>query len=228
MVLGYTPMHTNEHPPKVVLLYENALMRRVVVDLLQEKPCCQLLAHVADAPALKRALAVSTPDLLLLCAESALAAERALLNWCCTHAPAVRTIVLGGTTDEYTLLQLFCMGVRGYCSTQRALDELPQVLAMVRSGGTYFPEEVWKRLAASVPALDPVYTALLREPLEEKYKEFLRHLAAPDEPTYEVMAERMGLSVGCMHKYRQWLCEHFRIKGKPGLLKLALDLGLRG
>ena len=221
-------MSTTAPPPRLVLLHQQDLLRRAVVDFLHQKGAANLLAHVADAPALKRSLTLHTPDLLLICLESATAADRALLTWCQQHKPQLPIVVLGTTTDHRTVLYLLAKGVHAYCCANRQLDLLPRILQLAHSGARWFPPEVWAHLQTQLPTHSAEYAAHLALPLEDRYAKVLRLLLHKPALTQAQMADRMNLSVACVRKYLNAVARRYQVRGTSALVQLALDLGLKG
>lgn len=59
-----------------------------------------------------------------------------------------------------------------------------------------------------------------------KEREFLGHLVAPDDPTYAMIAERMGLSFHTVDSHRKNLFRKFGVNSRQGLFRAAVNWNL--
>lgn len=61
----------------------------------------------------------------------------------------------------------------------------------------------------------------VRSQFSAREQEFIRHVCDEFEPTYEQIAERMGVSVSTVQGYRHNIFTKHRLKSKAGLVILA-------
>lgn len=206
------------------LLHSQSLLRASIADLVGRLPQIQLQASVADVPALKRHLAMGhQPHVVLLCWHHTVANDFAALQWLRTHLPNGKLLVLGHQEDAPDLLPAFCAGAHGYLAINHSPELLHTTMQSLLQGACCFPETTWAALRMRMPT--SASTEGLRMP-SPTHCEFLRHVAAPDCPNYAEVARRMGKSRFAVEKYRRTLFKQYGIKGKGGLVKLAMQLGL--
>lgn len=216
----YNAMATE--PFSIVLLHEQALLRQAVAHLFAEQPGARLQAQAADVPALKRALAVNTtPQLLLLSAEAALADQCGLLFWLAKQCPTTRLLVLGNRTPAEALYATLCAGAHGYYCTAQARDRMLTVAQQLLDGAIHFPDAVLAHLRTLRPAWEPDPVDDDR-PIAPCQREFVRWLLMPEDLSYAEIAEGMGKSIYAVKKYATNLFKRFATNSKSGLVKIAL------
>lgn len=206
----------------IALLHAHALLRRSLARLLAESGPYHILFDAADPPAFKRACALGAqPHLVLLCWDSATADNHGMLHWVAAHLSTSRVLVLGHDAPVDQLLHTLRAGAHGYHPTNEGPEALCRVMHLLLENAVYFPPAVWKQLHTQLhaPAAD------VKRP-SPTHCIFLSHVAAADSPNYQEIARRMKKSERAVEKYRCTLFARYGIKGKAGLVKLAMQLGL--
>lgn len=221
-------MHPEHHP--IAVLHEQTLIRQGLVRLINELGNYTVVADAATPPAFKRACASGpTPQAVVLSVEAATANGYAQLTWLVTHLPTARILVVGTPPPPTEQLVLFLAGAHGFLCTRQATERLRLVLDHLLAGALHFPPEVLPHLRALRPALsylNAVQDATKTHRISDRQREFLRWVASKGSPTYQQIAGYMGIKLRTVEKYRDILFERFDLNGKPGLVLLAVRLGL--
>ena len=222
--MAWTPMHAPEPPRTVAILHEETILRQALSGLISGMAVYKVNADVGDVPALKRAFALgNAPDALVLSLGHACEAQGAVAQWMRKHVPATRLVALGAEPGLQTLVELFRIGIHGFCNSRNDMDRLRTVLTHVCGGALDFPQEVH---AAICGMLAPVQLLAEDKPHKETHVALMRILKRSDGPIYEVAAEEMKVSIHTIYKYVDEIGKRYGVKGKGGVIKLAVQLGL--
>ena len=146
-----------------------------------------------------------------------------LADWMRQHRPETRLLALGAEQQVSALVQLFCFGMHGFCNTRTELDRLRTVLEQVCTGALVYPCAVQ---AAIRDMLAPMQLRAEDKPLPDRHVALMKILKRNDSPTYDVAALEIGVSVHTIYKYVDEVCKRYGVKGKSGVVKLAVQLGL--
>ncbi len=208
----------------VILIHRRPLLRSSLAALVAPPAPFRLLAEGADPPTLKQHLALGHfPHLLLLCWDTATADGHALLHWLVKHHPSSKVLVLGHHDPPPDLVPLFLAGVHGYLHVHEAPDALRSTMTHLLDGALCYPTCTWATLRQRLPYTRPRDNLRMPSPTQ---CEFLRQVAATDCPSYPEVARRMRKSIHAVEQYRSILFKRYDLKGKGGLIRLAMELGL--
>lgn len=150
------------------------------------------------------------------------------IRWITDHQPDVRSLALTFEASERAILRAIRNGARGFILKDIEPSELELALDHVNTSGYYHTDLVHRSLMGRMDR--PPETVLdeeeLVEGLTEREREFLRFACDPQEPTYDVIAELMGVTRRTVDGYRESVGSKFGIKSRTGLVLLALKHGL--
>lgn len=127
-------------------------------------------------------------------------------------------------TNEKDIIDLFRKGIKGYLPKSSKAAVLKAAIDDIINTGYYHNEMLTKALTSNSSAKTAVEKVL--EQVTEREKEFLLQVCAPDEPTYEQIADNMGVSRRTVDGYRESLFDKFDIRSKTGLVLFALKYGI--
>lgn len=222
--MAWTTMHPPEPPRTVAILHEETILRQALSGLISGMAVYKVHADVGDVPALKRAFALgNAPDALVLSLAHACEAQGAVAQWMRKHLPSTRLVALGAEPGLQTLIELFRSGFHGFCNSRNDLDRLRTVLTHVCAGALDFPQEVH---AAICSMLAPVQLLADNKQHKDTHVALMRILKRGDSPTYEVAAKDMRISIHTIYKYVDEIGKRYGVKGKGGVIKLAVQMGL--
>lgn len=142
------------------------------------------------------------------------------------NAKGIKTPVLILTleTTEQTIIDLFRKGIRGYLPKSSKANVLKAAIDDIINTGYYHNEMLIKALTSDGGAKDEKDDIL--EQITERERTFLQLVCAPEELTYEQIANEMNVSRRTVDGYREALFEKFSLKSKTGLVLFALKYGI--
>jgi len=152
----------------------------------------------------------------------------ATIAWLREHAPTVLPIVLTFDAADDAMVKAVRAGARGFLLKSARPAVLKTALDSVMLTGYYYTEEThdmrqrnpeWK--TKQERERERVLAAITPREME-----FLLHVCSENEPTYEQIADLMGVHRRTVDNYRIALFEKFNIKSKTGLVLFALRWGL--
>ncbi len=152
----------------------------------------------------------------------------ATIAWLREHAPTVLPIVLTFDAADDAMVKAVRAGARGFLLKSARPAVLKTALDSVMLTGYYYTEEThdmrqrnpeWK--TKQERERERVLAAITPREME-----FLLHVCSENEPTYEQIADLMGVHRRTVDNYRIALFEKFNIKTKTGLVLFALRWGL--
>ena len=153
----------------------------------------------------------------------------ATLAWMREHMPTTRALALTFERTEHAMLRALRAGACGFLLKDVDREEFRCALEHVVRAGHYHMDSTEHPLTTVDPA-----TAYARQRkhilgrLTERDLEFLTWVCDPEEFTYEVIAEKMGVALRTVQGYRESLFEKFGIKSKCGLAIFAMKWRLLG
>jgi len=138
--------------------------------------------------------------------------------------PGIKVLMHTLIEDQAHVLQVIRSGARGYVLKNSPLDQLPDAIARVHEGGTYFHSD-----AARI-ALEEHSRHLQRRGnhevsnLSERETEVLSKIA--EGKTNREIAAELGISVRTVETHRERMMHKLQIHNVPGLIKFAIMQGV--
>ncbi|MFM1932899.1 MAG: hypothetical protein RL226_2202 [Bacteroidota bacterium] len=139
--------------------------------------------------------------------------------------PEVKTLALTVDASEDALIQAIRAGARGFVRKNARPALLKLALDSIIATGYFHNEDIHSTLMRN-PALKTREERSREEVLSritDRELEFLRLVCNKEEPTYEQIADMMGITKRTVDYYRQELFEKFEIKSKVGLVLFAIE-----
>lgn len=140
-------------PIRVIAIEDHPLMLKAIRDELSNDPEIQLVGELSHGSELAKMVYEKNPDVLILDlslsgeAFEPLTAVRDLTN---IH-PNLRILVLTGFDDPQLMRSLIDAGANGYILKSDNLSmQLPMAVKIVYAGGTFYSDQVMKKLATVV------------------------------------------------------------------------------
>lgn len=130
--------------------------------------------------------------------------------------------------SDDTLIRSIRAGARGFLPKDSEIEDLKRALDSILLTGYYHTAENH----AIMMSEDGLTTNSERqrkgliERISQRELEFLNHVCSIEEPTYEKIAELMGVHRRTVDNYRISLFEKFSIKSKAGLVLFAMRWGV--
>jgi len=208
---------------RVMIVEDHALVRAGMRALLQKIGGIEVVADVGDGWEALKAVQANAPDLILM--DIAMPGLNGLdaTSRIMKEASGTRVILLSMYANEEYLRQALQVGALGYLLKGAELAELELAIRTVSRGETYLTPAVAKY------AVD-VYRNKSGEPssplarLSGRQREILQLIA--EGCTTKDIAQRLNLSVKTVETHRAQLMERLEIHDVPGLVRLAIRVGL--
>lgn len=131
--------------------------------------------------------------------------------------PSIFVLILTMFSEEYSIVQMFRLGAKGYLEKGRA-DQLPQALKVVQDGNLYFNDGISGNLIPRMQRRErPVG-------FTEKEKQILQLFCS--DQNYQEIADNLGITVRTVQGYRESLFQKLDVTTRAGLVLTALRTGL--
>lgn len=127
-------------------------------------------------------------------------------------------------TNEKDIIDLFRNGIKGYLPKSSKANILKNAIDDIINTGYYHNEMLSKALTTN--ANTKTTKEKIVEQVTEREKQFLILVCAPEELTYEQIADNMGVSRRTVDGYREALFDKFEIRSKTGLVLFALKYNI--
>lgn len=152
----------------------------------------------------------------------------ATLSWLTKNYPGIRAIALTFDGSEAAVIRAVHAGARGFLLKDTKPDAFKLALDCVRDTG-YFENELASPITIlqqnKISEHDRLQRIML-DSVTDRELDFIRLACAPEEHTYEAIAELMCVKVTTVQEFRRRVFERFGIKSKPGLVIFAYRWGI--
>ncbi|MBL7958486.1 MAG: response regulator transcription factor [Flavobacteriales bacterium] len=150
------------------------------------------------------------------------------ISWIRADHPETRALALTFDKDEQTMARALRAGACGFLPKDVSKGLFREALEQVATIGQYINEELVERgLPTTSEQYEAQRQAILAD-LKDRDIDFIRHVCDEREPTYDMVANLMGVSVSAIHGYRERIFVKHGIKSKSGLVIFAYKWGILG
>lgn len=132
--------------------------------------------------------------------------------------PEIKVLILTMETDEFSVLKMLRLGIKGYLGKDVEPEELKQALEHIYEKGFHYNEFVTHKLIAAIQSPSSVRAIISN--LNDRELTFLK--LATSELTYKEIADQMCLSIKTIDGYRANLFENLDVKSRVGLALFAV------
>lgn len=122
--------------------------------------------------------------------------------------PKIKVLALSMNVDDFSLINMFKAGARGYLNKNIALTELKLAMKSVMQTGYYLTQSTGEFFEKGK---SPDH----RSVLSPKELEFLNYVIT--DQTYKEIAEKMNVSERTVHGYREGVFKKLKLKNRPAL-----------
>ncbi|MBL8075661.1 MAG: response regulator transcription factor [Nitrospira sp.] len=208
---------------RVMLVEDHALVRAGMRALLQKLDDIEVVADVGDGWEAVKAVQTHAPDLVLM--DIAMPGLNGLdaTSRIVKESSTTRVILLSMYANEEYLSQALQVGASGYLLKGAELAELELAIRTVSRGETYLTPAVAKYAVEAYRNKSGVASSPLAR-LSGRQREILQLIA--EGCTTKDIAQRLNLSVKTVETHRAQLMERLEIHDVPGLVRLAIRVGL--
>jgi two-component system response regulator NreC len=214
-------MATAEHPVRVLIVDDLAVVRAGLRLLLDAEPDIEVVGEAADGVDALLADRALEPDVvlmdLLMPGLNGIEATRALLQ----ERRDAKVLVLSMQDDPRYVREAFAAGATGYVLKEAADTEVVGAVRQVAQGGRHVDPALGARLVA---ADADERTRAARDPLSEREREVLRLLALGH--TNQEIAQMLSISIRTAETHRAHIMQKLRASTRAELVRYALGVGL--
>jgi len=136
----------------------------------------------------------------------------------------IPTLILSMEENEFTIIQLIRLGVKGYILKDESPENLKQGIRLAIENKYFLNGFLSPRLQSAISEMLNGEESELVKKLTDRELEFLR-LTASDH-SYKEIANKMGISSRTADSYRDILFVKLQVKSRIGLALFAIKRGL--
>jgi two-component system invasion response regulator UvrY len=206
---------------KVFVADDHAVVRRGVLQILEEAPDMVSVGEASTGREVLRAMRKHACDVLVLDISMPDGGGLEVLKQLQTLKPHLRVLILSMYPEKQYALRALKAGAAGYLTKESAPDELITAIRQVAEGGRYITQSLAEKLAAELKSdveKEP------HETLSDREYQVMTLLAAGKSAT-EIAAE-LSLSVKTVSTYRARVLEKLRLSSTAEIIRFAIERGL--
>lgn len=132
--------------------------------------------------------------------------------------PDIKVLTVSMYESEFSIIQMFRLGAKGYLEKSCDAKELRLALLTVAKGEFYHSEDISKTV------MHRFQNSSLPHYMTPRELEFLAYCCS--ELTYKEIADQMQISERTAHSYRDVLFEKLELKSRTGLAIYAINAGI--
>ena len=150
------------------------------------------------------------------------------IGWLKNNAPNIRPLALTFDASDEVMVRAVRAGARGFLLKNARPAVLKVALDSLMLTGYYTSDELHETLVDKQQLKTPQEKQQDRilASITPREMDFLLLVCAPEEYTYEQIADQMGVHRRTVDGYREGLVEKFGIKSKTGLVLFAMKWGI--
>jgi len=205
---------------KVGITDDHTLMREGLANIIDSMPEFNVMMQASDGEDLCNQLEETGewPDVMLLDINMPVMDGYKTMAIVNEKYPDIKVIALSMYDNEFTIIQMFRLGARGFVEKGKSSEVLRQALLTVYNGGFFHEGEFTENILAKLQSGESLKGITPRE------REFLGWCCT--ELNYREIADKMDVSERTAHGYRDILFEKLNLKTRTGLVIYALKAGI--
>jgi two-component system, NarL family, invasion response regulator UvrY len=207
---------------KTIVVDDHAIVRRGIVQILNEHPGISVVAEAGDYGQLRSALR-EHPDTELLVMDVGLPGKNGIdiLKAMREDAPKLRVLIVSMYPEDQYAVRAFRAGAAGYLNKASAPEKLIEAVTQVINGRKYVTPEIAQALIENLNAPDDV---ALHEKLSDREFQTLKLMASGKR--LSDIAEALALSPKTVSVYRARILEKMGMSNNAELTHYAIKHGL--
>jgi DNA-binding NarL/FixJ family response regulator len=207
---------------KTIVVDDHAIVRRGIVQILNEHPGISVVAEAGDYGQLRAALR-EHPDTELLVMDVGLPGKNGIdiLKVMREDAPKLRVLIVSMYPEDQYAVRAFRAGAAGYLNKASAPEKLIEAVTQVINGRKYVTPEIAQALIENLNAPDDV---ALHEKLSDREFQTLKLMASGKR--LSDIAEALALSPKTVSVYRARILEKMGMSNNAELTHYAIKHGL--
>ena len=212
---------------RLALVDDHNLVRKGLMALLNSLPGYRVLVEAPNGRELIDRLTPDTQlDIAIIDLNMPVMDGFSTLRWMGMNRPEVKCIALTFDGSEDAIIRAVHSGARGFLRKDIEPQEFQEALDQVRDTG-YYDSYLFKRgvLSNGLSSYESARRKMVSA-ITERELQIIKLICAPQEYTYEEVADLMDLKVVTVEAHRRNLFERFGIKSKAGLVIFAYRWGI--
>lgn len=211
---------TKEESIRIFLADDHALFRKGLINLIHQLDArFEVAQEAANGQELMKLLGKQPhPDLVILDVSMPVMDGHQTTVHIKEQNPDLKVLALTMLDDESNLIRLLKAGVDGYLNKDIEPEGLRTAILSIINQGTYYTEEVAGKLVGALR--HPGASQSLQEEINAQELKFIKLCCSDD--TYQMIADKMCLSIKTIDGYRGRLFEKLGVKSRVGLVLYAL------
>lgn len=206
---------------RVHIADDHAIVRRGLVDIINEAIDLSVSGEAADGNALIELLRETSCDVVVLDLSMPGVSGLDLIKHLKGTYPKLPLLVLSAHPEDQYAVRVLRAGASGYLTKESALSELVKAIRRVASGGRYVTPALAETLLAH---LDSEPGQALHEGLSDREYQVLCRIASGKQVSE--IAEELTLSVKTISTYRSRMLQKMGMKSNAELTRYAIKNGL--
>ncbi len=167
------------------------------------------------------------PDIAIVDLNMPVMDGYATLEWLRANGPGIRTLALTFDATDEALIRAVRSGARGFLLKNIRPPVLRTALDSLIETGFFYSDGAQEtiQLNPHQPSSQERKREEILKQMTPREMEFLLHVCSDSEPTYEDIAQEMGVHRRTLDGFRIGLFEKFHIRSKTGLVLFAMRWG---
>lgn len=215
---GLRHIHRSATLIKILLVEDQELVRKGVLNLLSKEKTLQVVGEAPDGQTALAMLPEKKPDVVLLDLNLPDTNGMKLTEKLLRYSDHLKIIILTANVNSFFPFRLMEMGVHGYLTKSASVDELSKAIFAVHKGERYLSPDIAKRLALA--NIDHGNQSVFNT-LSNKEMEVMLLLARGFVPRQ--IAERLFLSAKTVHSYRSRIYNKIGVTNDVELIIKAIN-----
>lgn len=206
-------------PLKILVADDHRLFRKGLISLIHELDSSfQVVKEVNNGKELMQYLQMNELDLVVLDVNMPIMDGFATIKAIRKSKPHQKVLALSMLDDETTLIRMLKDGVNGFLNKDIEPPELFAAITAIMNQGNYYTDLVAGKLIEIIREENHEWNTF--SDLSEQELKFIE--LACTEDTYQMIADKMFLSVKTIDGYRAKLFDKLGVKSRVGLVMYAL------
>jgi DNA-binding NarL/FixJ family response regulator len=218
---------SGESTTRLALVDDHNLVRKGLIALLNSLPGYTVVVEAPNGREFIDVLGADVrPDIAIIDLNMPVMDGFSTLRWMGQNRPEIKCIALTFDSSENAIIRAVHSGARGFLRKDVEPEEFKEALDEVRDTG-YYDSALLKRAVLSSGR--STYESMRKKMISaitEREMQIIKLACAPQEYTYEQIADLLGLKAHTVEAHRRNLFDRFGIKSKAGLVIFAYRWGI--
>ena len=221
-------MSDSEHPIRILLVEDHALMRRGMKGQFALEPSFSIVGEAVDGVEAIKLAATLEPDVVLMDIDLPVMDGITATQQIKSDRNETKILALSAFDNDTQVMGMLAAGADGYCLKSIEWEQLIAVIQLIQGGGAYLDPQVARKVARM---LKPTASSQHNEPqtqplpiLSEREREILKLIA--QGCSNSEIAQQLYLSLGTVKSYVRMILNKLSVDDRVQAAALAIREGL--